>query len=36
MTLDIGWFGSGAGLVMAAWIVGMMVNAVFTSIGSVR
>lgn len=30
MTLDVQWFGYGAGLVMAGWVCGMIVSTVLS------
>lgn len=36
MTLDITWFGYGAGLVMVGWFAGMVVNVLFSALRGVR
>jgi len=34
MTLDITWFGYGAGLVMVGWVCGMVVSFVFSALSN--
>lgn len=36
MSFDVSWFGYGAGLVMAGWMIGQVVSYVFSAIRSVR
>ena len=36
MTLDLTWFGYGAGLVMVGWFAGMVISVIFTALHNVR
>ena len=36
MTLDITWFGTGVGIVLAGWVLGMAVGSFFSAVKSVR
>lgn len=36
MTLDIIWFGTGAGIVLAGWVLGMSVGSFFSAVRAVR
>ena len=36
MSLDLEWFGYGAGLVMSGWLVGQVVRYIFSAIRAVR
>ncbi len=36
MTLDVTWFGYGAGLVMVGWFAGMVVSIVLSAIRGIR
>lgn len=36
MNFDVSWFGYGAGLVMAGWFAGMVVNVLFDALRGVK